>query len=279
MYAGSRLMGNKEKSGSMKPWSLSLLVGFSISFLLALPVLIFDEHGLWLDVYRVIYEHIPMPVAILSRRVFPSVVDEVFFCKPLILGGLLTWGLFFWSMIYGYLCRRKPATEGPRSSALKSDRSQSSRAWLPIISTAILILSMGFAAAGIALTAYRVWSGGGPDFSGLTNPIEIIAGAAVIGIPIILIVTFSRIFPTGKIGNSMTLLVAVLYAAASGCMLVGVIFTSHDPYGLKGGEYLYDLVFLGFMLFFLWMVLYGASTVIESWWRRGLPNKRRETHG
>jgi hypothetical protein len=255
---------NSQKSGaSVPPKTMSVLLGFSISLLLAVPSLVFGRHGIW----QMIYWNVGLPfdillgLTILRHDVVASLPKA---CKPVIgiLGGFVTWGLFFSWMIYGHLCKRELVSDEQISDHLKGDR-------LRTIATAILVLGACFSVIGCVLNAYRASSGCGPDYSPPFELFEAVAAGAVLGLPIILIVIFCWLFRSGTMGNVVTMSLAAFYAVVSGYAAVSNAIAGYAPCDRKGDESSAAVLLFGLFILWLWMFLYSVS-VIECVPRRSI---------
>ncbi len=253
---------NSQKSGAcVAPKTMSVLLGFSISFVFAIPVLVFGRHGIW----QMIYWNVGLPfdallgLTILRHDVVASLPKA---CRPVIgiLGGFVTWGLFFSWMIYGYLCKRELMSDEQIPDHLKCDR-------LRTVATAILVLGVCFSAVGCVLNAYRASSGCGPDYSPPFELFEAVVAGAVLGLPIILIGIFFWVFRSGTMGNVVTMSLGAFYAAVSGYAAVSNAIAGYAPCDRKGDESSAALLLFGLLVLWLWMFLYSVS-VIESVRRR-----------
>jgi hypothetical protein len=237
----------------MRPGRVSLLLGFSISFLCAISILAFGRHGIW----QVVYLKMGTPLGALlvkaHQSVGPSLSPRIGM-GPEILDALLTWGLFFSSMIYGYLSNKRFVFEGPASNHTKSDR-------LRMITTAILLLAAIAAAAGSFLNDYRAHSVCG---LGAFQPAKAASEAASMGIPFALIAVFYWSPKSGKINRAVTLLVAI--AATVICLYNSIsdTITGYAPCDRKGDESSFNLFLFELLILFIWMALYGISTFIGS---------------
>jgi hypothetical protein len=264
-------MDNKWKStSSIRRAGLSILLGFSISFALAVLIFVFGPPGNWTVIYHLVFLKVGLPLGILLAGVLPSAVKHTYYPSAgfttgsELLGAFLTWGFFFSSMIYGYLCKRAFAYVKPQNG-------QASPTWriLQVVTTAILLSGWIFAASGSLLNAYRASYGCGPDYSIPFELMKEMGETAAFGIPILIMVSFYWFSRSGKIGTVVTLLAAVIFATMSAYSAVNDILIGYSPCDRKGDEHSFVLFLFEMFAFILWMLLYSASQLFES--RRGRP--------
>lgn len=245
----SMIYNSQKLRAGVTPKTLSVLLGFSISLVLAVPFLAFGRHGIW----QMTYWNIGLPfdallgLTILRHDVVASLPKA---CRPVIgiLGGFVTWGLFFSWMIYGYLCKRKLMSDEQIPDHLKCDS-------LRTIATTILVLGVSFSAVGCILNAYRASSGCGPDYSPPSELFEAVAAGAVLGLPISLIGIFYWAFRSGTMGNVVTMSLGAFYAAVSNAI------AGYAPCDRKGDESSAALLLFGLLILWLWMLLYSVSVI------------------
>lgn len=264
------MIGNQPSSGShMRPGRLSMLLGFSISLVPALAVAVLArygigcqmQYGLW---WQVVYQKMGMALQLILVRILWSLHHTVNWSQslgigmtsiPEIMGAFLTWGLFLSSMAYGYLCRKRSLSTGLAPNQYKWDR-------LRMITTTILFLAAIVAATGSFLNEYRAHSvcGGLEAFQSVKAAGEV----ADMGIPLALIAVFYWLPKSGKAGHVITLLIAIVSVAVCVYNSVSDIITGYAPCDRNGDKSSFDLFLFELLILWIWMVLYGISTFIES---------------
>jgi hypothetical protein len=257
---------------SMRLGRLSLLLGFTISLVPALAIAVLDrygfvyqvQYGLW---WQVVYLKMGMALQDILVRILWSLHHTVNWSPslrvgmtsiPEIIGAFLTWGLFLSSMTYGYFCRKRSLSSGLAPNQYKWDR-------LRMITTATLILVAIVATTGSFLNEYRAHSvcGLGPF-----QPVKVAGEVVDMAIPLALIAVFYWPAKPGKVGDVITLLIGVASAAVCLHNLISDVNTSYAPCDRNGDKSSFNLYLFELLILFMWMVLYGITTFIESVRRR-----------
>ena len=191
---------------------------------------------------------------------------------PLV-GLILFWGLFLSIMIFTFLRNKLKAPDVVSRTRPPSSRTLSSYGSLRSLPTILFAMGSGFATLAGVLTSFRA-SGLDIYYVQLsTDSIVHIAIATVI--PIFPIIALHWLCRSGRVGDVVTLLTGLLYAAMAGYILAWSITTGYVPYGeTEVDDLLFDFLLLSQYIYSGWVVLYGIAAAIDAWktesviWRR-----------